>query len=294
MARQSGRGDLATVRLRVTRDAHQIENLPRLVLTAAARAVLSLALVLMAVATPGAASSALILADVGVAGAGASPAPQDAASPSPNPTALSFPTIGRARSRRYCQLEIDRANGAITVALSNDKIIAGGIARLRSADLDKPDLTVIQREKSLRDLRAVAAAIQTNLRAGDAQLNDLRSLSVREPDAARSPELKALADQLDDTYGRQRSIGSDLAKMLTIIDGRRAGDQGRSEAAGVMLEKPGEHVRNGLPPIDQRAAYEPLNVLFADVADEFGDRAVDIGRSEGAAAVHAPKAVTGC
>jgi hypothetical protein len=212
----------------------------------------------------------------------------------PAATALPYPTIGRTRSKRYCALETERTNGAITVALTNDKIISAGIARLRGANLDRPQITIIEREKSLRDLRAVAAAIQTNLRAGDAQVDDLRALSVKEPDATRSPELKALAEQLDDAFERQRSIGSDLAKMLVIIDGRYAAAQGTSEAAAVMPEPQEEHARNGLPSIDERAAHEPFNALFSDVADEFGGRVVAIGKSEDAAAVHAPKAISGC
>jgi hypothetical protein len=223
--------------------------------------------------------------------AGAQPAVPAA---TPAATALPYPTIGRTRSKRYCTLETARANGAITVALTNDRIISAGIARLRRANLDRPQITIIEREKSLRDLRGIASAIQTNLRAGDAQIDDLRKLSVKEPDATRSPELKALADQLDEAFDRQRSIGSDLAKMLVIVDGRYAAAQGTSEAASLMPEPQEDKARNGLPSIDQRAAHEPFNALFADVADEFGGRVVEIGKSEDAAAVHAPKAISGC
>jgi hypothetical protein len=212
----------------------------------------------------------------------------------PGATALPYPTIGRARSKRFCTLETDRTNGAITVALTNDKIITAGIERLRAANLDRPGLTIIEREKSMHDLRAIAAAVQTNLRAGSAQTDDLRALSVKEPDATRSPELKALADQLADTFARQRTIGADLAKMLTIVDGRYAAAQANLAAAGVMPETQEEHASNGVESIDQRAAHEPLNALFNDVADEFDGRVVEIGKSEDAAAVHAPKAVSGC
>jgi hypothetical protein len=218
--------------------------------------------------------------------------PQPAATPSAAATA--FPFIGRSRSKRYCTLEMDRANGAITVALTNDKIIAAGISRLRAADLDNRDLTVITREKTMRDLRAVAAAIQTNLRAGDSQVTDLRALSVKEPDATRSPELKLFADRIDAAMETQRTIGSDLAKMLVIVDGRYAAAEGTHVADTVMPEAQIDHTRDGLESIDQRAAHEPLNQLFREVADDFNGRTVDIGRSEDAAAAHAPKAIDGC
>jgi hypothetical protein len=224
-------------------------------------------------------------------GAGAQPAVPAA---TPAATALPYPTIGRTHSKRFCTVETARTNGAITVALTNDRIISAGIARLRSANLDRPQIKIIEREKSMHDLRAIAAAIQTNLRAGDAEIADLRALSVQEPDAIRSPELKSLADDLDDAFARQRKIGSDLAKMLTIVDGRHAAAGGNSAAADLMPETDQGHVRNGLPPIDQRAAYEPLDMLFNDVADEFGERSIEIGKSEDAAAVHVAKAVNGC
>jgi hypothetical protein len=227
-----------------------------------------------------------------LAPAAADPGPVFTAAPTPAPSG--YPFIGRTRSKRYCALETDRTNGAITVALTNDKIIAGGIGRLRSADLDKPDLTIIEREQTMRLLRAAAAAIQTNMRAGDAQVADLRALAIKEPDAARSPELKQFANKIDETLGTQRSIGADLAKMLTIIEGRNAGAQGGTLAATVVPPTQQSHVQNGLPSIDQRAAYEPLNQLFTEVADDFSDRVLQIGKSEDAAAFHAPKAVSGC
>jgi len=216
------------------------------------------------------------------------------AAPQPAPTATDYPFIGRTRSQRYCSLETDRINGGITVTLTNDKLIAAGIGRLRGADLDRPELTVIDREKTMRDLRYVAAAIQTNLRAGDAEIADIRALSVKEPDAVRSRELKLVADQLDDAMTRQRSVGSDLAKMLTIVEGRYAGAQGGHAAAGVMPETNQVRVNDGIESIDQRAQRDPLNQLFSNVADDFADRTVAIGKSEDAAAVHVPKAVTGC
>jgi hypothetical protein len=146
----------------------------------------------------------------------------------------------------------------------------------------------------MRDLRYVAAAIQTNLRAGDAQVTDIRALSVKEPDAVRSSELKLVADQLDDALIRQRSVGSDLAKMLTIVEGRYARAQGALAAASVVPESNQDHVSNGIESIDQRAAHDPLNRLFTSVADDFADRTILIGKAEDAAAVHVPKAVTGC
>ncbi len=221
----------------------------------------------------------------------AAPPVVTAASP---PAASPYPFIGRTRSKRYCALETDRANGAITVTLTNDKIISAGISRLRSADLDKPDLTIIEREKSMRDLRAIAAAIQTNLRAGDAQVSDLRTLSVKEPDAVRSPELKLFAEHIDDALGRQRTVGSDLAKMLTIVDGRYARAQGMALAGTVVPEPQQDHVRNGIESIDQRATHEQLDALFTEVADDFTDRTLEIGQSEDVAAKHATKALAGC
>jgi hypothetical protein len=122
----------------------------------------------------------------------------------------------------------------------------------------------------------------------------LRELSVKEPDPKRSPELKTLAERLDDAMVGQKSVADDLAKMLTIVDGRYARAQGEHEAAGVVPEAQDEHVRNGIESIDQRAAHEPLNALFTDVADDFSGRTASIGKAEDAAAAHAPKAVAGC
>ena len=221
-------------------------------------------------------------------------APATAASLLPSPSPQPYPVIGHSRSKRYCDLEFDRTNGAITVTLTDDKIISAAIGRLRSADLDRPDLTIVEREKTMHDLRAIAAAIQNNLRAGAAQVADLRALSLKEPDAARSPELKAFADQIDLALVRQRTIGSDLAKMLTIIDGRYARAEGVHSASEVVPEQPVEHARDGIGSIDERAAHDPLDRLFVAVADDFSQRTIAIGQAEDSAATHAPKAVDGC
>ena len=56
----------------------------------------------------------------------------------PAATAPPYPTIGRTRSKRYCALETERANGAVTVALTNDNVIAAGSGLVVESAPNKP------------------------------------------------------------------------------------------------------------------------------------------------------------
>src|SRR5471030_1877760 len=145
------------------------------------------------------------------------PAP-DTAPPTP------LREIGRVRSLSACATIVVHANSAITDALSNDQDLAVAVNHLRTTDID--GATAAERRKRLADLLSFAVRIRTLSSAGDAEVKRLRDMATAENDPERKVELKSFADALGGALFRQKLAADDLARAVTIIEGRQAASHG--------------------------------------------------------------------
>jgi hypothetical protein len=150
-----------------------------------------------------------VLAAPNTAPAAAAPAP-----PSP------LKEIGHVQALSVCSAIVVHANSAIGAALDNDHDLALTINRLRTTDLDVDN--AIARRNGMEDLATLASRIRLSAAAGTAEIKRLRAMAAQTADPTRKTELKAFADALGGAIVRQRKVGTDLARLLAIIDGRRA------------------------------------------------------------------------
>lgn len=230
------------------------------------------------------------------------------AAPSPVPSASAQPPstlkeIGRIQSLSVCPAIVVHANSAIGAVLDNDAQLALTVNRLRTTDLDTDN--VIAKHNGMTDLATLAGRLRMGAAAGTGEIKRLRAIAGETADPARKAELKAFADALGGALARQRKIGTDLDRMLAIIDGRRAVEEvNTDDLAGQRdaLASPGQAAgpRGSIPqdvvmrsPVagPERGIFNPT---LRDVADEFAARSSAILVDEGTAADHALGATTGC
>jgi hypothetical protein len=220
-----------------------------------------------------------------------------AAAPAP-PSALK--QIGHVQALSVCSAIVVHANSAIGSALDNDHDLALTINRLRTTDLDTDN--AIARRNGMNDLSTLAGRIRTAAAAGWGEIKRLRAMVAQTADPARKAELKAFADALGGAIARQRKAGTDLDRMLVIIDGRRAVEEintpeliaQRTSIAGTearsTLERDAGTLRNPVAPVTPSRVDDMLR----GAADDFAARTQDILSDEGVAADHSLGATTGC
>jgi hypothetical protein len=237
-----------------------------------------------------------VLVPLVIAIAAPNPAPATAA-PAP-PSALK--QIGHVQALSVCSAIVVHANSAIGSALDNDRDLALTINRLRTTDLDSDN--AITRRNGMNDLSTLAGRIRTAAAAGWGEIKRLRAMVAQTADPARKAELKAFSDALAGAIARQRKAGTDLDRMLVIIDGRRAVEEintpellaqrtsiAATEARGA-LERDAGTLRNPAAPVTPSRVDDMLR----GAADDFAARTQDILGDEGAAADHSLGATTGC
>jgi hypothetical protein len=237
-----------------------------------------------------------VLVPLVVALAVPNPAPAATASALPSP----LKQIGHVEALSVCSAIVVHANSAIGAALDNDRDLALTINRLRTTDLDTDN--AIARRNGMNDLSTLAGRIRTAAAAGWAEIKRLRAMVAQTANPPRKAELKAFADALGGAIARQRKAGTDLDRMLVIIDGRRAVEEintpelvaERASIAGTedrgTIERDAGTLRNPV------ASTTPLhaNDMLRGAADDFAARAQDILGDEGVAADHSLGATTGC
>ncbi len=229
-----------------------------------------------------------VLAAPNAAPASAAPAP-----PSP------LKEIGHVEALSVCSAIVVHANSAIGVALDNDHDLALTINRLRTTDLDVDN--AIARRNGMNDLAALASRIRLAAAAGTAEIKRLRAMA-QTADPTRKSELKAFTDALSGAIVRQRKAGTDLARLLAIIDGRRAVEEINSpemlaqRAAIAEPERAETFDRQAAVLRNPAAPATPANVddLLRGAADDFTARTRAIFSDEGVAADHSLGAATGC
>jgi hypothetical protein len=237
-----------------------------------------------------------VLVPLVIAIAAPNPAPATAA-PAP-PSALK--QIGHVQALSVCSAILVHANSAIGSALDNDRDLALTINRLRTTDLDSDN--AIARRNGMNDLSTLAGRIRTAAAAGWAEIKRLRAMVAQTTDPARKAELKEFSDALGGAIARQRKAGTDLDRMLVIIDGRRAVEEintpellaQRTSIVGTetrgALERDAGTLRNPAAPVTPSRVDDMLR----GAADDFAARAQDILGDEGVAADHSLGATTGC
>jgi hypothetical protein len=222
-----------------------------------------------------------------------------ATDPSPGPTSAPRPTplteIGRVRALPACTPIVVHANGAITQALDNDRALAILTTNLRAANYDK--LNVIQLNNAINDLTKIAADIEKNAIAGDAEVKRLREYATASNDPQRKKELKAFADALGGALYRQKKSAGELMRDVTIVQGRSEAADAREIMArdnpvadnAVMARAITENRRSILP-----GRPESWNKVMREIATQLDERAPAISLDEGTAADHSIAATSGC
>lgn len=214
--------------------------------------------------------------------------------PAAAPAPAKLEEIGRVRALPACTPIVVRANGAISVALSNDSTLAILMTRLRNIDYDSAN--EIARKHVRDDLTASAKRMHDAAVAGEGDVKKLRELAAASPNPERKAELKAFADALGGAIFRQKRVAFDLDRAVTV-------QQGRTAAAGLRGEQGVERITSDVTAQrvtfsnPQRMFGEPssrFNQTLRDIADDFGERAQLIAIDEGTAADHSLGATTGC
>jgi hypothetical protein len=217
--------------------------------------------------------------------------PAPAASSAPRPTPLT--EIGRVKALPACVPIVAHANGAITQALDNDRTLAVLSTNLHNTDFDK--LNFMQRRNAINALMKQTEAMRVASSAGDVEIKKLREYAVNSPDPKRKEELKAFTDALGGALYRQKKAAVELARDITIMEGR----EDATEARGLM------RANNPVPPyataqtIANQASVLPgspdsYNKQFKYMGDTLDDLVQGIQLDEGIAADHSIAATSGC
>lgn len=215
-----------------------------------------------------------------------SPAPSEA----PRPTPLT--EIGRVRAS-VCTTIVVHANGAITNALDNDRLLGIITTNLRNVDFDR--LNDLQRRNAINDLMNEAGTIRIGGKAADGEIKKLREMAESSPDPQRKAELKAFTDALGGAIYRQTKAAAEFMRDVTVMQGREES----AEAHDLMTRAnptPGfinEAAVNQQRPVVS-ASPKSYNKIMRTIAEDLGDRNGAILSDEGVAADHSVAAASGC
>lgn len=219
--------------------------------------------------------------------------------PSPEPSTPPVSTsplkeIGRVRALPACTTIAVHANSAIDSALRNDNALAVSVNRLKHADLDS---NALYRSKALNELMTISRDMRKQAVEAEGEVRRLRELAGASEDATRKTELKTFADALGGAVFRQKRAADDLARYVTIVEGRVATAEAKSDmnsdgrAGGV----------NGLGRGASGPTFPPysptplnLNGTAREAAAAFEDKIQLITADEAKAADHSLGATSGC
>ncbi len=247
----------------------------------------------------------LMLLPIVLALAASEPAPAASTAPASTgtPATAQRPTplteIGRVKALPACVPIVAHANGAITLALDNDRTLAVISTNLHNTNFDK--LTSIQRRNAVEALMKQAEAMRNASSSGDAEVKKLREYAANATDPARKEELKTFADALGGALNRQKKAAVEFMRDVTIMRGR----EDATEARDLMAQN------NPVPPsvaaiLQQTAQQNPLsaaptpqpnpqyNKQFGFMADTLDGLSHGIATDEGQAADHSIAATSGC
>src|SRR5665213_1266910 len=133
----------------------------------------------------------LMLLPIVLALAASEPAPAASTAPATAQRPTPLTEIGRVKALPACVPIVAHANGAITLALDNDRTLAVISTNLHNTNFDK--LTSIQRRNAVEALMKQAEAMRNASSSGDAEVKKLREYAANATDPARKEELKTFA-----------------------------------------------------------------------------------------------------
>ena len=211
----------------------------------------------------------------------------------PPQTSSPLKEIGRVRTLPACTALVVHANSAIDSALRNDNALAVSVNRLKHADLDQSPLS---RTRSLNELMAISRDMRKQAVEAEGEVKRLRELALLSDDATRKAELKEFADALGGAVFRQKRASEDLARFVTIVEGRVATSEARQDMDN------GSDPNSGLQKRNQATATMPpwspsplnLNATARDAAADFETKISLIVADEAKAADHSIGATSGC
>jgi hypothetical protein len=226
----------------------------------------------------------VLIVAIAAAGAPASAPPQPAATAAPQ---QQLKEIGRVTTNAMCTAIVMRANSAIGAALRNDQTVGLAVATLKRVDLDTNN--AIDKRKSVSEIERLANDLRNSSGGADAQIKKLREMAEQATDPERKADLKEFADALGGALARQKRIGADLQRMLTIMEGREARESIRRDVA---------FANPGLPlpgaSFDKDYDTKHYNEMARAAAKELEERTLSIAADESKAAEHIVGAVNGC
>jgi hypothetical protein len=194
------------------------------------------------------------------------------------------------------------ANGAITQALDNDRMLAVLTTGLRVIDFDKQNW--LQRRNSIDAMLKQTSTLRQQFRAADGEIKTLRAYALASKDPQRKAELKAFADALGGALQRQKRAAEEFDRDVTIVRGREEAQEARgierrdARLATAGMIPPGYLDRvdvarsiAGPPPPPGEGEWNRTMQFIADALDQ---RVKAIAIDEGTAADHSIAATTGC
>lgn len=141
------------------------------------------------------------------------------AAPAPVPTTV--PEIGRTHAKTFCERIQDNASATVVSTLRNNQSIDAEIAALRRTSQKdfSNDLDGARWEKNVT---RYATDMNAELKSARVQLDELRDLASKSPDAAFRSEINAYVDALDKAQGEQARIARATLTGVALSSGRGA------------------------------------------------------------------------
>ena len=135
--------------------------------------------------------------------------------PAPTPSSVPLTTIVTVRSTTFCGQFATHVNAAIDAAVTNDHNLGSLINTLRNPQMAGDDLS---RRLEKQRLNNVADSMYRQYRAGESEVDRLRSLAKVAPDPDQKKEMTDAADALGGVLYRQHLIQRDMDGFLAYLD----------------------------------------------------------------------------
>jgi hypothetical protein len=211
----------------------------------------------------------------------------------PVPAATTVPEIGRTRAKTYCERVQENASATVLATLRNNQSIDAEISALRHTNEKdfSNDLFGVRWEKNVT---RYATDMNVELKAARVQLDELRDLASKSPDAAFRNEINAYVDALDKAQGEQAKIARSTLTGVVIASGQAStADDFKATGASQASVDASNNYASG-DSDDPRSPRNKKVREFRMVAQTFAQMVPGIVAAEDQAAVHAPKLLAAC
>ena len=195
------------------------------------------------------------------------------------------------RALPMCTPIVVHANGAITVALENDRSIGIISHNLRAVNFD--NLNSMQRRNTIEEMMRSAGRVREASKAADDEVKRLREMAAASNDPQRKAELKAFSDALGGAIYRQKKVAAEFMRDVTILQGRVEADEVRSISAEQNRQAASGSLGT-MPRAQTPSAPQSWNDAFRSIAEDLDSHQQAILSDEGVAADHSIAATAGC